>query len=806
MIIGLFFAGCRKEQMVEPEIISITDEDAIQADRTTREQLTVTLHEGFELKLWASEKLVQDPVALHADNSGRIFITTTNRRRNAELDIRRYRPWFIESLILETVDDRIRFIEREFPADKPGEVSGQTLGDLTGMPEEVFILEDTSGNGFANRSTLFIRDFDEPVTDVAGALLTFGDDVYVGVSPDLWRVRDTTGDGYGNQKESISYGFGVNLGFGGHGMSGLVTGPDGRIYWSIGDVGMSVTDKDGKKWHYPRQGVVVRAEPDGSNFEVFAAGLRNTHEFDFDQYGNLISVDNDGDHPGEFERLVYLVDGSDSGWRLNWQFGKYDDPKNNSYKVLMDEEYYKPRFDGQAAHILPPLSRYRTGPAGMVYNPGTALSEEWKGYFFVAEFAGAASRSGINAFRLRPVGASFELESDREVMRGILATGLDIGPDGALYFADWMEGWELKQEGRIWRMDTPGGAESALRQDTQNRLGEDFSGHSPGRLAELLQHADMRVRKKAQFELASRDDRETLLDVARHSNHQLARIHGLWGMAQIARRSPFAAEPITNFLNDPDDEIRAQSAKMLGDVRYTPAADAIIPLLNDENLRVRFFAMEALGRMAWKPAFDAIVDLLSENNDEDVYLRHGGAIALQRLDDEAAVAELCEDGRCSDFSCSILRTNASCEQECNTYPNSVFIPNPSGRGVCHYRAATGDDRTIGLSTITPPARRQEVCEEFDAARCESESGFFRRRTSNAYCYRGEITSHPIWGDQCIIRAEDDFIPGQQRNIDCNIIPNPFGEATFDCERARELCTSSGGTITSETSWRITCQN
>jgi quinoprotein glucose dehydrogenase len=640
MIIGLFFAGCRKDQTVEPEIISITDEEAAQADHITREQLNVTLHEGFELKLWASEKLVQDPVALHADNSGRIFITTTNRRRNAELDIRRYRPWFIESLILETVDERIRFIEREFPADKPGEVSGQTLGDLTGMPEEVFILEDTSGNGFANRSTLFIRDFDEPVTDVAGAVLTFGDDVYVGVSPDLWRVRDTTGDGYGNQKESISYGFGVNLGFGGHGISGLVTGPDGRIYWSIGDVGMSVTDKDGKKWHYPRQGVVVRAEPDGSNFEVFAAGLRNTHEFDFDQYGNLISVDNDGDHPGEFERLVYLVDGSDSGWRLNWQFGKYDDPKNNSYKVLMDEEYYKPRFEGQAAHILPPLSRYRTGPAGMVYNPGTALSKDWNDYFFVAEFAGAASRSGINAFRLRPVGASFELESDREVMRGILATGLDIGPDGALYFADWMEGWELKQEGRIWRMDTPGGAESALRHDTQNRLGEDFSVHSPGRLSELLQHADMRVRKKAQFELASRDDRETLLAVVRHSDHQLARIHGLWGMAQIARRSPVAAEPITNFLNDPDDEIRAQSAKMLGDVRYTPAADAIIPLLNDENLRVRFFAMEALGRMAWKPAFNAIVDLLSENNDEDVYLRHGGAIALQRLDDEAAVAEL----------------------------------------------------------------------------------------------------------------------------------------------------------------------
>jgi glucose/arabinose dehydrogenase len=51
--------------------------------------------------------------------------------------------------------------------------------------------------------------------------------------------------------------------------------------------------------------VVVRSNPDGSDFEVFASGLRNTHEFAFDMYGNLISEDNDWDHAGEKERLVY---------------------------------------------------------------------------------------------------------------------------------------------------------------------------------------------------------------------------------------------------------------------------------------------------------------------------------------------------------------------------------------------------------------------------------------------------------------------------------------------------------------------
>src|SRR5690606_6786414 len=110
----------------------------------------------------------------------------------------------------------------------------------------------------------------------------------------------------------------------------------------------------------------------------------NTHEFTFDQYGNLITVDNDGDFDGEYERILYVIDGSDTGWRINWQLGKYRDPKNNNYRVWMDENYYTPRFDEQSAHILPPIAPYHAGPTGMVYNPGTALSERWQNHFFVA--------------------------------------------------------------------------------------------------------------------------------------------------------------------------------------------------------------------------------------------------------------------------------------------------------------------------------------------------------------------------------------------------------------------------------------
>ena len=159
------------------------------------------------------------------------------------------------------------------------------------------------------------------------ALLVREDDIFLGIGPDMWRLKDVNGDGIPDKKESISHGYAVHIGFSGHGMSGAIEGPDGMIYWGIGDIGAYIKAPDGKVHKYPNQGIIVRSNPDGSDFEVFAAGLRNTHEFVFDEYGNLISSDNDGDHPGESERLVHIVEGSDAGWRANWQYGKYTDPK-----------------------------------------------------------------------------------------------------------------------------------------------------------------------------------------------------------------------------------------------------------------------------------------------------------------------------------------------------------------------------------------------------------------------------------------------------------------------------------------------
>ena len=369
------------------------------------------------------------------------------------------------SIALQSVEDRRAFLRETFDPAKSqenawlkdlNEDGSHDWRDLAVEKDEVWRLEDTDHDGFADVSTRILRDFFEEVSDVAGALLVRAKDVFVGIAPDMWRLTDTDGDGILDKKTSIAHGFGVHIGFGGHGMSGAVEGPDGRIYWGIGDIGANLTDVKGNKHRYPNEGVIVRANPDGTDFEVFASGLRNTHEFVFDEYGNLISADNDGDHPGESERLVYLVDGSDAGWRSNWQYGKYTDPKNNSYKVWMDEEMFKPRQEGQAAYFIPPIQNFHNGPTGMVYNPGTALGSVWKNKYFLVEFRGNPANSPIWSFGLKPAGASFVLDGEQKVLSGILPTGIRFGPDGALYVADWLNGWDTKNAGRVWRLDVTG--------------------------------------------------------------------------------------------------------------------------------------------------------------------------------------------------------------------------------------------------------------------------------------------------------------------------------------------------------------
>ncbi len=650
----LLLLGCGEELPKEtPLTIKEDQATAYNRAKEIRENTSLELYDGITMSLWASDSLAPDPIAMSIDDDGNVYLTRANRPKHSEFDIRGHQDWMTRSIAFKTVEDRRAFLRTEFAPENSARNEylpdlnndgSHDWKDLAVEEEEVWKLTDENGDGIADVSKRILSAFHDEVTDVAGALLVRRNDVFVGVGPDMWRVWDTNGDEVLDKMESLVTGFAVHIGFGGHGMSGAIEGPDGRIYWGIGDIGANLTAKDGSTYKYPNQGVIVRCDPDGSNFEIFAAGLRNTHEFVFDAYGNIISSDNDGDHRGESERLVHIVEGHDAGWRANWQYGKYTDPKNNRYHVWMDERLFQPRWEGQAAYIIPPIMNYHNGPTGMVYNPGTALGSAWKNHFFLVEFVGNPSRSPIWSFTLKSKGASFELEQEKKLASGILPTGIKFGPDGALYAADWINGWDTKNYGRVWKIDVASDKNdlAAARKEVKELMVLDYAEQGDERLFELLSHADMRIRQKAQFELVTRGKlgAQIFKKAIDQTDNQLARIHGIWGLGQLGRQRLDHAAPIVGLLSDSDPEIVAQAAKMLGDVKYAEAASQLVKLLSHDYPRVRFYAAEALGRVKYEAAIPDLLKMIEANNDEDVYIRHAGVLALGRIGKQEPIVAL----------------------------------------------------------------------------------------------------------------------------------------------------------------------
>ena len=582
------------------------------------------------LHKWSGELNVPDPVACAVDPQGRVYVSATTRRKAGDLDIREHTMWIPDDLGFTSVDDKMAFYHRELAPGKMRVPRGMLKDhngdgsidwkDLQFHTERIYQLRDTDGDGTADQITVFAEGFNTEVTGIAAGVLYHDGWVYATIVPDLWRFKDTNDDGVADIREIVVHGFGVHLGYAGHDMHGLTVGPDGRIYWSIGDKGVNVTSKEGRHFIYPNEGAVMRVDPDGANFEVYAHGLRNVQEPAFNEFGDLIGVDNDADQPGERERFVHLPEASDSGWRTNFQYMATASP-------WMREGLWKPHFPGQAAYFLPPIASYSDGPAGFKYDTGTSLSAGQRGVFLLNEFPSGKMR----AFRAEQNGASFQMAEARIINDGVMGVGMSWHPDGSLMMVDWIGGYPLDGLGALWRVDAKDGAKNPLRQETQKLLAAGFAARAETELVAQLGHPDQRVRQGAQFELVRRGQQGALLAVARDASApKLARIHGLWGYGQLLRRNAAEAAALESLLRDGDAEVRAQTVKIFGDAADGAAkaeATALVPLLADISPRVRLQTAIALGKFREPTAVEPLFAMAAKEGDVPV-MRHAVVTGL----------------------------------------------------------------------------------------------------------------------------------------------------------------------------------
>ncbi|MGH7968096.1 MAG: HEAT repeat domain-containing protein, partial [Limisphaerales bacterium] len=181
-----------------------------------------------------------------------------------------------------------------------------------------------------------------------------------------------------------------------------------------------------------------------------------------------------------------------------------------------------------------------------------------------------------------------------------------------------------------------------------------MANRSPSELGRLLEHPDLRVRQEAQFELADRGAKgaATLAGAARQTTHRLARLHGIWGLGQLAAPYPEEGLPkpiatgmdlLVQLLSDTDAEVRAQAAKVLGDRRYSKAYAGLKTLLKDPNPRARFFAAISVGKFGRSDAVPGLFEMLRSNADADPFLRHAGVMGLVKIDDVDALLAAAHD-------------------------------------------------------------------------------------------------------------------------------------------------------------------
>ncbi len=599
---------------------------AAASDEAQRAMQVFLIPEGVTAEVFAAEPDVANPVAIDIDARGRVFVCESFRQERGIEDNRNHPEWLEEDLAAQTVADRLAYIRRHL---------GEAAVEYTRQDDRIRLLEDTDGDGRADRSTVFADRFNA-IEEGTGAGALFVDGVlYYTCIPRLWKLEDQDGDRVADKRTALHDGFGVRFAFRGHDLHGLIIGPDGRLYFSIGDRGYHVNEQISD----PSSGAVFRCELDGSNLEVVATGLRNPQELAFDDNGNLFTGDNNSDS-GDRARMVYVVEGGDSGWRMEYQYLPDRGPFNR-------ERIWHPYDpDSTPAYIVPPINNFADGPSGFACYPGTGFSDHLQGRFLLCDFRGQTTGSGVKTFRLNPKGAFFEIVDEENTFWNILATDCCFGPDGRLYISDWVHGWDGLGKGRVYAFSDSGADQAAIRQ-VQELLAGDWSALREGRLLQLLNHADRRVRMQAQFELVRRGSAASLETAARFTTWRVGRLHGLWGLDQLVRANP--ADPalhesfavlLGESLSDVDPEVQAHASRLSGELLERAPDDAtwrstlasrLLPLLASEYPRVQYFATMAAGKAGIPSAVNEIADMLAANADRDPMLRHAGIMALSQL-------------------------------------------------------------------------------------------------------------------------------------------------------------------------------
>ncbi len=582
--------------------------------------------------VFAGPGLVSHPVAVAVNDQGRVFIAASHRAQGRGVVSTEGQPGRVaEDLGLSSTRSHALLL-RSWLARGELKPEIDRLGDLF-MPgedflkkfsEEIIQLDDENGDGVADQHSVFAGGFNEDGEGPAGGLLAAADGtLYFACSPTLWALKDPDQAGRSVRKNALATGLGIRAGWAGHELRSLVQGPDGRLYFCLGDRGFSTRARENRGWFSPGEGAVFRCWPDGSGLELFARGLRRPSQPAFDDLGRLFVADAGPDDTTG--RLYYVPPGADFGWDASAQ----DTPAAAADLAA-------------SAAVLPPAGSLPPAPAAFLFNPGPPLSADLAGHFLLSDFRPGNPEAGLFAVHPEPSGAGFTVPAPRRVDAITSAAALAFAPDGRLLVADWGPSPGLNDKGQVLALTHADPATTTLNTESAALLKAGFRRKTSAELAPLLSHADLRLRLRAQQALVEKGwavAQPVFAPALKPGLPAAGRRHALWGLGQLGREQPLLLAPARALLRDPDPAFRAQACTVLGEARDTDSGPAVLQLLQDSEPAVRAAACPAAGQLAPDGALPALLAVLRTNPNSDPFLRHAAATGLARLGQPRAIVD-----------------------------------------------------------------------------------------------------------------------------------------------------------------------
>jgi putative heme-binding domain-containing protein len=548
---------------------------------TPREQIQrFHLPPGFEIQLVASEPDIQKPMNLNFDSRGRLWVT-----HSVEY------PW-------------------------PAEGSNSPRDGVT-------ILDGIGRDGKAAKISRFAEGLNIPI----GVLPLYdGTEAVVWSIPNLWKLRDTDGDGKADRREIL---FGPYDFVDTHGdQNSLKLGLDGWVYACHG---FRNDSKIRRKGEGPvvlelQSGNTYRFKPDGSQIEAFGWGQVNPFGSCFDQNGNFFTADCHSKPVSLVLRGGYIE-----------SFGKPNDGLGFTPPITGDDHG-------------------STGIAGIVFYDAPQFPAEYRHNLFVGNVV--TNRVHRDVIQWRGSTPWIEKPEDFLVCDDwwFHPVDLQIGPDGALYIADFYNciighyEVDLKHprrdrfRGRIWRVVWNGldGAPAA------NGDALDLADLPTAKLFDKLNDPNLIVRTAATNELTQRPDflpvlRSQLKAAARASSNGASSkgassngesskgphwpVHLIWTALRGGElTSSEFLKPVWH-----DSVVRANWLRAVAELpRWSkPMGDDVLALADDENAMVRRIAAETLGRRPDVAHVAPLIKLWSQTPPEDTLLIHAVKIALR---------------------------------------------------------------------------------------------------------------------------------------------------------------------------------